>query len=107
MAVEKTDFRSWLARIIAWDGLFPAAMVLIPMAIDLIAPPNKIIQTVVFSIAILLLVFFDCLIVALHFWGGFPPSTGKHWLDLARLFACFFAIYVPLMAIAMYPGPAR
>jgi hypothetical protein len=41
MAVRRVNFGSWLLRILTWDGLLPASVVLVPTVIESLLPNNR------------------------------------------------------------------
>jgi len=62
------------------------------------------IQYAVFGIAVVLLVFFDAVLILAHLIPGAPgPPSMEEWIALAII----ASVYLTLMGTAMYPGPAK
>src|SRR5262245_32440927 len=41
MAVGRVSYRSGLLKVIAWDGMLPLIIILVPRAIELLVPRNR------------------------------------------------------------------
>ena len=41
MVVREVNFGVWLLRLVTWDGLLPACVVLLPTAIEVLLPNNR------------------------------------------------------------------
>jgi hypothetical protein len=133
----RINYRAWLVRVIAWDGVLPLLLWLSPFLVRLLVPGiNKdagvllavplpicvffiriwfgarhidanrcekfrVIQYYCFLFAILVLLFVDALLLALH---GELDENWAAYLSLLRDLSIPFAVYLALMAVAMYPG---
>ena len=136
MACYRISFRSWLLRVVAWDGVLPLVLLGLPHGIHFLFPEAagaieilgvllpiaafftrlvvgfrhirenhcpallQQLQYVVLFLGILGLVMFDAvMILQLNLpQGAMQPG------DLLVLFGIVFAIYLPCMILAMYPG---
>lgn len=41
VAVERVNYASWLRRLIAWDGLLPVGILIVPTGIEILFPNNR------------------------------------------------------------------
>jgi hypothetical protein len=135
--VERVNYGSWLRTLIAWDGLLPGCIVILPTAIEILFPNRRgaieiaalilpitafflrvragkhhiasnrcsvafrRFQFCVFCFAIFPLVLIDCFLVLSHVMPkGALFEADTDWL----IWVILFAIYLTLMAVAMYPG---
>ena len=134
---ESTDYRLWAARVLGWDGLLPAVISGLSMAIARLFPNNRPLAEILMvslpiigffvrfaigsrqisgnycgsivrgvqygalGMAMLMFLFVDFLVVLSAFiprnQPGNPPQEMSIW-------AAVLAIYICLVALAMYPG---
>jgi hypothetical protein len=131
----------WMIRVIAWDGILPLVIWLLPLAMSLILPPNRrewivipavvlpiaaffirgaagfryiganycgrglrIVQGTVFTLAIFLMVFVDCIGMLMHAINGAPPMRSLELRVAFIVFGSIFLAYLAAMTFAMYPG---
>lgn len=134
----RINYRAWLLRVLAWDGVLPLLLWLSPFVVRLILPGIKdeagvllavplpiclfflriwvgakhvdanhcgpkfrVVQYYCFLFGILLLLFVDALLLALH---GELAGNLAGYLELLQDLSIPLAIYLSLMAVAMYPG---
>lgn len=134
VVIGRVDYASWLFRVIAWDALLPAIVVLVPTAIEWLAPNRRGFIELV-SVLLPLSAFFiryragkrritsnNCSRVVQRFQfvvfciGILPLALLECFLILVtptkllahggdrKFFAALFGVYLTAMVIAMYPG---
>jgi hypothetical protein len=130
----RVDFVSWLVRLATWDGILPRVIVLVPYALQLAVPNRRVAvelaavtlpivaflvrgvagaqhiaknncsprfrqrQYASLGLGIFMLVFIDCFSMLLHLM---PRMAFEEYVVI---YAVTFAIYLPPMAFALYPG---
>jgi len=135
--LSRVDFAAWALRIATWDGVLPLAVLIVPVVVEHIFPNQPVVlnwvaivgavtafclrgvigfrqisknhcspgfrenQIPVFVFGIFVLAFFDCVGMFLHLVPNFSV------FDYLIFYGLAFAIYLPVMAFAMYPGPRQ
>jgi hypothetical protein len=132
--IRRVDFAVWALRVATWDGVLPFCILIAPILVGHFFPNQPaalnwaaILATVVafcvrgaiglrqisrnncspgmrddqyvlLVFGIFILAFFDCVGMFLHLVPNFSV------LDYLLFYGLAFAVYLPFMAFAMYPG---
>ena len=138
MFVGRIDYRTWMVRLVTWDGVLPLVLGLAPFAVSVVIPScrgaievtavglrvaaflirlvvglrfirtnqcsekTREFQGIALVLGMFLLVYFDAVSILAHV----IPSGALFatWLDFFKFMALFNAVYLGLMAVALYPG---